>query len=55
MTSASAANIELAINRSVLRTHMLEIVRVLRWNITRVRLAVADWRDADQSRVLRQR
>jgi hypothetical protein len=32
---------------------MLEIAGVLRWNVTRMRLAVADWR-ADQSRVLRQ-
>jgi hypothetical protein len=55
LTSAAAANIELAINCGVLRTDILDIAGVLRRNVTRARLAVADWRVADQSRVVRQR
>jgi hypothetical protein len=53
--STAAANIELAINRGVLLIDMLEIAGVLRWNVTRMRLPVADRRVAHQSRVLRQR
>jgi hypothetical protein len=55
LTSAAAANIELAINCGVLRTDVLDIAGVLRRNVTRTRLAVADWRAADQSRFVRQR
>jgi hypothetical protein len=55
IASASAANFEPVINRGILRTDMLELVGVLRRNVTRVRLAMADWRAPDQSRVLRQR
>jgi hypothetical protein len=55
ITSAAAANIELAIKRGVFRIDMLDIAAVLRRNVTRTRLAVADWRAADQSRVLHQR
>jgi hypothetical protein len=34
-------------------TRMLEVVGVLRRNVTRVRLAMADWRAADQSQYAR--
>jgi hypothetical protein len=44
--------LELAIDRDILFTDMVEIVGVLQWNVTRMRLAVADWR-AYQSRALR--
>jgi hypothetical protein len=55
-TSAAPANVELAINRGVLLTDVLEIAGVLRWNVTRImRLAVADRRTADQLHVPRQR
>jgi hypothetical protein len=54
-TSAAPANVELAINRGVLLTDVLEIAGVLRWNVTRMRLAVADRRTADQLHVPRQR
>ena len=53
LTSAAAANSELPIDRGVLRTDMFEIAGVLRRNVIRVRLAVANWRTADKSRVLR--
>ena len=53
--STAAANIELAINRGVLLIDMFEIAGVFRWNVTRMRLPVADRRVAHQSRVLRQR
>src|SRR6202011_5514655 len=36
VTSAAAANIELAIDRGVLLSDMLEIAGVLRWNVTRM-------------------
>jgi hypothetical protein len=52
MTSAAAAYVELAINFGVLRTDMLKIAGILRWNVTDTRLAVADRRVADQSRIL---
>ena len=55
VASASAANFKPAINCGVLRTNMLESVGVLRRHATRVRLAMTDWRVADQSRILRQR
>ena len=47
ITSAAAANIELAINCGVLRTELLEIAGVRRRNVPCVRLAMADWRAAD--------
>jgi hypothetical protein len=53
--SAAAANNELAINRGVLLADMLEIAGVFRWNVTCVRLTVANRRAADRSRVLHQR
>jgi len=34
--------LELAIDRGILFTDMLEIVGVLQWNVTRMRSAVAD-------------
>jgi hypothetical protein len=39
---SAATNIELAINCSVLLADMVEIGGVFRWNVTRMRLAVAD-------------
>src|SRR5260370_41537480 len=51
--SAAAANVELAINRGVLLTDTLEIAGVLRWNVARVGLAVADRRAPGQGCVLR--
>ena len=47
ITSAAAANIELAINCGVLLTDMLEIAGVLRRNVLRMRLAMANWRAGD--------
>ena len=55
INSAAATNIELAVDCGVLRTGLFEIAGVLRRNVPRVRLAVADWRAADQSRFTRQR
>jgi hypothetical protein len=54
LASAAAANVELAINYGVLVSDMREIAGVLRWNVTRMRLAVPD-RRVDQSRVLCER
>src|SRR5882672_7226416 len=53
--SAAAANFELAINCGVLLADMLEIAGVFRWNVTFMRLTVANRRAADRSRVLHQR
>src|SRR6478672_6644228 len=53
--SAAAANFELAINCGVLLADMLEIAGVFRWNVTCMRLTVANRRAADRSRVLHQR
>jgi hypothetical protein len=50
LTSAAAANVELAIDRCVLFADMLEIAGSLGWNVGVVRLAVADRRAADQRR-----
>src|SRR5258708_11516495 len=53
--SAAATDIKLAIDGGVLRTELLEMAGGLRGDVRRVRLAVADWRAADRSRLLRQR
>jgi hypothetical protein len=50
--SAPPANIvDLTVKGGILRADMFRIARcrVLRWNVTRARLAVADWRAANQS------
>jgi hypothetical protein len=47
ITSTAAANIELSINCGVLLTDMLEIAGVLRRNVLRMRLAMANWRAGD--------
>src|ERR1700682_977385 len=53
--SAARANNELAIDSGVLLADMLKIAGVFRWNVTCMRLTVANRRAADRSRVLHQR